>query len=132
MKLRISGLLAIGVFAVACLLGNGQSLAQNAYITNTGSNTGSYSVSVIDTTTNTVIATIPVGTTPFGVAVSPDGSTAYVTNVNSNSVSVIDTASNTVRTTIAAVGVQPFGLASTPDGTRVYVGHGSGLSPISR
>jgi hypothetical protein len=39
MKLRISGLLGIAAFALAGLLGSGQSLAQNAYITNTGSNT---------------------------------------------------------------------------------------------
>jgi YVTN family beta-propeller protein len=57
MKLRISGLLAIVAFLVACLLGAAQSLAQNAYITNGYSN----SVSVIDTATNTVTATIAAG-----------------------------------------------------------------------
>jgi YVTN family beta-propeller protein len=41
--------------------------AQNAYITNPGSDT----VSVIDTATNTVSATVPVGLVPLGVAVSP-------------------------------------------------------------
>jgi YVTN family beta-propeller protein len=64
MRFRISGLLAIAAF-VACLLGSAESLAQNAYITNSGDNT----VSVIDTATNTVTATIPVGNSPFGVAV---------------------------------------------------------------
>ncbi len=96
MKLRISGLLAIAAFAVAGLLGSAQSLAQNAYITNYGSNT----VSVIDTATNTVTATIPVGIDPYGVAVTPDGSKVYVANVGSNTVSVIDTATNTVTATI--------------------------------
>ena len=38
-----------------------------AYITNWGSNT----VSVINTATNTVTATVPVGTEPEGVAVIP-------------------------------------------------------------
>ena len=44
---------------------------------------------MIDTTTDTVATTITVGSLPVGVAVSPDGSTAYVTNNNDNSVSVI-------------------------------------------
>ena len=38
-----------------------------AYVTNIISNT----VSVIDTATNTVVATIPVGLAPFGVAITP-------------------------------------------------------------
>ena len=37
-------------------------------------------VSVIDTATNTVVATVPVGSAPFGVAVNPAGTFAYVTN----------------------------------------------------
>jgi YVTN family beta-propeller protein len=41
-----------------------------AYISNSGSDT----VSVIDTATNTVTTTIPVDDTPLGVAVTPDGS----------------------------------------------------------
>jgi YVTN family beta-propeller protein len=39
------------------------------YVSKAGSNT----VSVINTATNTVIATIPVGTVPLFLAVSPDG-----------------------------------------------------------
>src|SRR5689334_17725437 len=58
-----------------------------AYITNASSNT----VSVIDTATNLVIATIPVGVGPGGVAVHPDGSRVYVTHGASNTLSVIDT-----------------------------------------
>ena len=46
-------------------------------------------MSVVNTATNTVIATIPVGTNPSGVAVSPDGNYLYVTNRGSNTVSVI-------------------------------------------
>ena len=41
----------------------------SAYVTNQSSN----NVSVIDTATNTVVGTIPVGSTPNGVAVPPDG-----------------------------------------------------------
>jgi YVTN family beta-propeller protein len=50
--------------------GFGTSTAQaqtRAYVTNWGSST----VTVIDTATNTVVATIPVGVDPFGVAITP-------------------------------------------------------------
>ena len=57
-------------------------------------------VSVIATTTNTVVATIPVGLLPTGVAVTSDGSKFYVANYGDNNVSVIDTATNTVVATI--------------------------------
>ena len=77
-------------------------------------------VSVIDTATNTVIATIPVGDNPFGVAVSPDGSKVYVANSNSHTVSVIATATDTVTATIP-VGNIPLGVAVTPDGSKLYV-----------
>src|SRR6266852_4390768 len=88
---------------LACLLGPASTRAQNAYITNQNSST----VSVIDTATDTVIATIPVGLNPFGVAVSPDGSKVYVTNLSAGTVSVIDTATNTVSATISNVGSPP-------------------------
>ena len=75
-------------------------LAQNAYITNQDSD----NISVIDTATNTVIATIPAGEYPEGVAVSQDGRRAYITNRNrlgsghtTGTVMVIDTATNTVE-----------------------------------
>ncbi|MGA9140126.1 MAG: SdrD B-like domain-containing protein, partial [Methanocella sp.] len=59
-----------------------------AYVTNAGSN----SVSVIDTSTNTVVGSpIPVGGAPVDVAITPDGTRVYVTNQASASVSVIDT-----------------------------------------
>ena len=67
-----------------------------AYVVNTRAGT----VSVINTATNTVIATIPVGVEPVTVAVTPDSTRAYVTNSASASVSVINTATNTVIATI--------------------------------
>ncbi len=80
---------------------------------------------MIDTATNTVSATIPVGITPLGVAVSPDGSKVYVTNAFSNTVWVIDTATNTVSATIP-VGFTPVGVAINPDGSKVYVANLNG------
>ena len=40
-----------------------------------------------------VIATIPVGGGPFGVAINPTNGLVYVTNVLSNTVSVVSTVS---------------------------------------
>jgi len=68
---------------------------------------------VIDTTKNTVTATIafPVGSGPYGVAVTPDGKALYVTSFNAAAVSVIDTAKNTVTATIpVGIGPSAFGI----------------------
>ena len=77
-------------------------------------------VSVINTATNTVSATITVGSDPNGVSVSPDGSKVYVANEGANTVSVINTATNTVTATIT-VGTNPYGISVSPDGSKVYV-----------
>jgi YVTN family beta-propeller protein len=92
--------------------------ASFAYITNFDS----HSVSVIDTTTNTITDTINVGNLPYGVAVNQKGTKAYVANQGSGTVSVIDTTRNIVIATVP-VGNSPIGVAITPDGTRVYVTH---------
>ena len=68
----------------------------------------------------TVTATIPVGSEPIGVAVSPNGAYVYVTNRGDNSVSVISTASNTVTATVT-VGTYPWSVAVTPNGAYGYV-----------
>ncbi len=75
-------------------------------------------MSVINTATNTVITTIPVGIFPEGVGVAPGGATVYITNQGGlhGTVSVINTASNTVTATIT-VGNDPAGVAVTPDGS---------------
>jgi YVTN family beta-propeller protein len=89
-----------------------------AYVANGGSNT----VSVIDTATKTVVATVVgVGSEPNGVAVTPDGKHVYVANAGSNTVSVIRAATNTVVGLPIPVGANPIGVAITPDGTSAYV-----------
>jgi YVTN family beta-propeller protein len=76
-------------------------------------------VSVIDTATNTVSATVAVGRHPVGVAVKPDGSKIYVVNKGNGNVSVID-ATNKVVATID-VGLAPFAVAVAPDGSEVSI-----------
>ena len=87
-----------------------------AYIPNANSN----NVSVIDTATNVVVATVAVGFLPRGSAVNPGGAFAYIANSTGNSLSVLDTATNTVVTTVP-VGVGALGVAVNPVGSRVYV-----------
>jgi YVTN family beta-propeller protein len=82
-------------------------------------------VAVIDTATDTVTQTVVVepassANTVDGIAMSPNGRYAYVSNLGSNSVSVLDTATNTIVKTVL-VGTSPGGVAVTPDGAYVYV-----------
>jgi YVTN family beta-propeller protein len=92
-----------------------------AYVANFFDNT----VSVIDTTTNTVTATIPVGEEPAAVAFLPDGSRAYVINRSSFGIgtfTVIDTASSTVVATVDVPNVMaPMFSAVAPDGRTLYI-----------
>jgi YVTN family beta-propeller protein len=117
------------------------------YVTNVGSNT----VSVIqretpsiapgpvdhdvvrggsgDDTTINVVATIPVGSRPWGVAVTPDGSHVFVTNTaettqdspTANTVSVIARANHSVVTTLPPASKRPMGVVATAH--NVYVAH---------
>ena len=76
-------------------------------------NVHSNTVSVINPKTNAVVATIPVGNGPYGVAINPTNGLVYVANAGSNTVSVINPATNTVVATIP-VGNGPSGVAINP------------------
>ncbi|HKE84359.1 MAG TPA: bifunctional YncE family protein/alkaline phosphatase family protein [Vicinamibacterales bacterium] len=92
-------------------------------------------VSVVDTTSNTVVKSIDVGLHPTGMALSPDGSRLYVTNANSDTVSVIDTATDSVAKTIHVghlgpgrvpiLGSSPNAVTVSPDGRTLYVANAS-------
>ena len=91
--------------------------APSAYVTNAGDG----SVSVIDTTTNAVTATIlGVGNNPRGIALSPNGAAIYVTNFDDNTVAEIDAITNTITRTVA-VGTNPLGIVAPSNGTLIYV-----------
>ena len=89
---------------------------------------GTSAVSVIDTATLSVVS-FGVAGGPIAVAITPDGTRAYVASNFSNTVEVIDTATNTEVVTIP-VGIEPFAIAITPDGTRAYVTN-SGSNTVS-
>jgi len=84
-------------------------------------------ISIIQTSTNAVVGTIPGFSGPFAIAITPNGKYAYVTNFGSNNflpfgttVSVVNLQNNTVVAT-PTVGTQPSGVAITPDGLLAYV-----------
>ena len=66
-----------------------------------------------------VVATVPVGADPWGIALSPDGTRAYVANYGSGTLSIINTSALTTST--VGVGSGPAYLALTPDGTTAYL-----------
>ncbi|MFD6816382.1 hypothetical protein ACFWCH_05675 [Microbacterium sp. NPDC060132] len=83
-------------------------------------NTGSGSVSMIYTGTDTNIRNIPVGGTPYGVTSLPDGSRVYVANGN-GSVQVIDTATLAVTTINHPSFSASVGAWSSADGSQVFI-----------
>ncbi|HEX9335621.1 MAG TPA: GH92 family glycosyl hydrolase, partial [Pseudonocardiaceae bacterium] len=91
-------------------------LIPTAYVSNFSDNT----VTPVDRRTGTAGPTVPVGSGPDGVVVTPDGSQVFVANNNSDNVTVIDTSDNHVITTVP-VGSVAADLAVTPDGKTVWV-----------
>lgn len=74
----------------------------------------------LDVETNTLGASIPVGSMPAAVVISPDNKKALVVNNGGDTVTVIDTATNKTSKTIS-VGRSPEGIAISPDGAKAYV-----------
>lgn len=77
-------------------------------------------VSVVDTSSDTVTATIPVGSQPHDAAVTPDGSQVFVANQGDGTVSVISTATDAVTATITVFG-GAWSVAIDPAGQYAYV-----------
>lgn len=90
----------------------------SVYVVNSGVTNST--VSVFNTTSKTVVNSIPVGDYPAGIAVSRDGLLGYVTNDQSDTISVIDLATQTVLTTMGSFG-RPFGIDISADGRTVAV-----------
>ncbi len=100
-----------------------------AYVTNRSAET----VSVLDTRSQKITTTIPVGNDPVAVALSPDGRFAYVANRCGDdpnceaygTVSAIDTGNDAVIATIALNyaddACQPSGIGLAPQGRVLYV-----------
>jgi len=96
------------------------------YVANTGDNT----VSVFDTTNVNpsgspaipLLAKVPVGTGPIGVAALPNGSLFYVANSGSDNVTVVSSNSFSPLTSVALpAGANPVWIASEPSSSKIYV-----------
>lgn len=87
------------------------------YVANFQSNT----VSVINTESNSVVASIEVPSGPNGIAITPDNSFVYVTCMNANTVAVIQTSDNSIVESIPSNGQGTRRLCILPTGDFVYV-----------
>ena len=89
------------------------------YAANRGTTTAAGSVVVFDTSSETVVGSIPVEVNPYELALSRDGRTLYVSNWASASVSVVDTTARTVTARIPVDG-NPNDMKLASDG-RLFV-----------
>jgi len=89
-------------------------------------------VEVISTVTGAVTATIKLTPTGVleGIALSNDGSTAYVTDVQNNLLFVVDLVAQSQQAAIG-VGTQPLNVALTPDGSAAWVATAAGLDTVN-
>ena len=85
-----------------------------------GVTSGVRTLSVIDTATNTVVAAVNTqGSTPWGVAVNPAGTSVYV--VTGSGVLVASTATNAIVGAVAAPTASYYAVGFHPDGSRAYL-----------
>lgn len=73
-----------------------------------------------DVASAAALAPIAVGARPTGLAVSPDGATAFVTNQADHTLSRVDLAAGSVTATVPT-GLAPSGAAFSPDGSYALV-----------
>lgn len=121
--LVIGGVVALCCAAICSPLAGG-GLSKGAGLHTKGvawaTSRGPDTVTAFDGATGKVLATIPVGKAPMGLAVPSGTNKLFVGNESSNSVSVISLARREVIATIT-VGSRPHHMFASPDGTRVYV-----------
>ena len=98
-----------------------------AFVVNSGG-----TVTPIGLTTHRPGKPIKVGANPQAIAITPDGSTAFVANYGSDTVTPINTSTRRAGTPIP-VGNQPRAIAVTPNGKTAYVldWGGAAVTPIS-
>lgn len=72
-----------------------------------------HTLSIIDTTTMKVRATVDTGSGPHGVVIDPSGARAWVTNSYDGTISAVDIADATLSATVP-VGAGPNGISYSP------------------
>jgi YVTN family beta-propeller protein len=107
----VLSILALGLLATQALA------APKAYVLNYGTN----SVAAIDTQTNQFVGPeIPVGSSPYSIAITPDGKKAYVGNDSSESLNVIDLQTGQASPALE-LGTNLYVVAISPDGKTAYM-----------
>ncbi len=91
------------------------------FVTNFSGASGGSSLSVIDTATDEVEATIPVSPGPYRLALTPDGTRLYIVNYTADRIECIDPVTLDLIDSFPALGVSPLGLTITPDGESLFV-----------
>jgi YVTN family beta-propeller protein len=85
-------------------------------------NFGGASLSIVDTTSGKVIATIQTPAGPHGLVASPDGKRIYVACLNGQALAVIDTTTNTLTQTLPLPdNAHPYSVVSDKTGRYLYV-----------
>lgn len=86
---------------------------------------------MIELSSNTIVASVEIGTDSRGIALTPDGAFAYATsdvdqsqNSCGEGISVVNTSTRTLVNTIP-LSFNPFGVAVSPSGALAYVGQGA-------
>lgn len=103
-------------------------VADSGQLTDPNTHLPYYAVDAINSVSSVIDTEIRVtGTTPWGLAETPDGKQLFVVNRDSNNVSVVSTVDK-LETTVLPVGASPRWAVVRSDGARVYVlSHDDGL-----
>ena len=120
---------ALPATVLVCVLGIAvpAASARRAVVTDRDSD----GITIFDSTSGSLIAPLigtgaGKGTEPFGLAITPDGTTAFANaqsgqeSTEGGSISRIDLLAGAPTAQITSVGIAPVGIAITPDGKRAY------------
>ncbi|MEY3399429.1 MAG: hypothetical protein RL220_2023, partial [Bacteroidota bacterium] len=115
-----SGTINVGGLAYSCAASANN---QFVFVANWGLNV----VQVINTSTNTIVNSIPVGVNPLKCHLSADGLFLYVSCNGNNTVYKINTSNLTVAH-VFPTGSAPRNICTSPDGTKLYVANWSSFT----
>lgn len=115
--LRTDRTLRVGTAPVALAV---NPTREEVYVVNMQPDQASGSVSVIETSRNEVVATIPVHRGPSAITVDPQGRRAFVVNTGSNTVSVLDLRGRRQLGSLPT-GDKPGGVVISPDGRSLVI-----------
>jgi autotransporter-associated beta strand protein/YVTN family beta-propeller protein len=102
----------------------------HVYVTGAGNELYDWAVDAGGAVSFSRTISLPGGSDACGVAVSADGTTAYVCLSILNTLAVVDLPTGTVSSQIS-VGIAPWDVALSPDGNTAYVSDWGGRLPVS-